>query len=210
MSEAIRSTLFRRMRHTPLRDALRGRVTGRLDVERRLEASGLPAPAQDLIRRVAKRTRLWRLERVEVVDELIAHFDDGIALGESPERLVSSFGDERAAARLIARAKRRNRGIVWQALVVLRWLLVAFIAFYVISGIYFYSGRPSINVNYVERLNAPLRNVPAGDLAWPLYRQAIPSLRTARTRINDAGDSLLDALPGTPHWPEAAAWLQSQ
>ncbi|MGB7158084.1 MAG: hypothetical protein WBD40_08460, partial [Tepidisphaeraceae bacterium] len=210
MSPAVQTTLFRRMRYTPVRDALRGRITGRLDIERRLDASGLPSPARVLIRRVTRRTRLWRLERAEVVDELIAHFADGIESGASAEQLIASFGNERAAARLIARAKRRNRGIAWQIFVALRWLVLAFVALYVISGIYFYSGRPSIKVNYVDRLNAPLKNVPASELAWPLYREAIPQLRGERLRINDEGDSLLDAKPGSPHWPEAVAWLQAR
>ncbi len=209
MSEATQRSFFSRMRHTPMRDALRGRITGRLDVEYRLVTSGLPIPAQALIRRVVKRTRLWRIERVEVVDELIAHFLDGIDAGEPVDELIASFGDERAAARLIGRAKRRNRGVVWQALIALRWLACGIIVFYLLSAIYFYSGSPSINVNYVDRLNAPLKDAPADRLAWPLYRQAIPALRGER-RINDEGDALLDAKPGSPYWPEAVAWLQSR
>jgi hypothetical protein len=78
MSDALQKpTLFRRMFHTPVRDALRGRITGRLDVSGAIESSGLPQTAKDLIRRVVRRTRLWRIERADVAQELIAHFADG-------------------------------------------------------------------------------------------------------------------------------------
>src|SRR5829696_54955 len=103
MSEA--STLFHRIRHTPMRDAIRARFTGRLDwMSRvtRVNESDLPVPAKNVIVRVVKRTRLWSLEKVDVANELIAHFSDGIAGGASVDELINRFGDERQAARLIA------------------------------------------------------------------------------------------------------------
>lgn len=44
------------MRYTPLRDAVPGRWTTRLEVEGRMERAGLPAPARELIRRVPRWT----------------------------------------------------------------------------------------------------------------------------------------------------------
>src|SRR5688572_3317472 len=118
MSDALQKpTFFRRMFHTPMRDALCGRITGRLDVNGAIESSGLPQAAKDLIRRVVRQTRLWRIERADVASELIAHFADGVEAGQSVEELVASFGDERGAAKLIRRAKRRNRPLPWHAMV---------------------------------------------------------------------------------------------
>ncbi len=42
MAEVIESLLWRRMRYTPVSDALRWRISGRLDIRTQLEASGIP------------------------------------------------------------------------------------------------------------------------------------------------------------------------
>src|SRR5688500_15815926 len=105
MSDAVQPGFLRRLRYTPLLDLLRGRVSGRLDVRRRLDASALPPAARVLVGRVVKRTRLWRVEKLDVAEELVSHFADGLAAGESADDLVAAFGDERQAARLIRRAK---------------------------------------------------------------------------------------------------------
>src|SRR5438105_11066936 len=106
---------FHELRHTPVRDLLRRRQTGSLDLRKRVEASELPAPVREKVLTVAKRTRLWRSEKVAVADELLAHFADGLEAGQSAEDLLNCFGDERAAAKLIGRAKRRGRPVLWQA-----------------------------------------------------------------------------------------------
>ncbi|MGB7158085.1 MAG: hypothetical protein WBD40_08465 [Tepidisphaeraceae bacterium] len=211
MSEVIRATLFRRMRHTPMRDALCGRITGRLDIERRLEAAGLPAPARELIRRITRRTRLWRIEKADVAGELIAHFADGLAEGEAVEEMIARFGDERAAAKLVRRAKRRNRGIVWHAFVALRWLACGLLVLYGLSAAWFYAGKPTVKVNYVERFNSIARETPASQLAWPLYREAIPQLRFFDPLMTPSGSEehyLLEVVPGEPRWPEVVKWLK--
>ncbi len=214
MSHAIGPTLFRRMRHTPLRDALRGRISGRLDVRRRLETSGLPQPAQELIGRVVKRTRLWRLERVEVADELIAHFADGIDAGEPVERLVASFGDERAAARLIARGKRRNRSLAAQAFIGLRRIVIALVVFYALCGVYFLLGRPTVRINHFAEMNRQVTTVPEEQRAWALYRQVIPQMRVEEQGSLTHGATevkpLLDARPGDQRWTELTQWLAAR
>src|SRR5215212_9829985 len=104
MSDILHGNVIRRIRFTPLLDLLRGRVSGRLDVRARVEAAQLPEPAKLVVARVVKKTRLWRSEKVEVADELIAHFSDGIEGGASLEVLIERFGDEKSAAKLIRRA----------------------------------------------------------------------------------------------------------
>ncbi len=90
--------LIDRIRHTPMRDVLRGRLTGRLDIKQHIAQSGLPQPARELIQRVVQRTRLRPLEKVDVANELIAHFTDGLESGKTIDQLIESFGDERKAA----------------------------------------------------------------------------------------------------------------
>src|SRR5258708_19658391 len=78
MSDVATGNIFRKLRYTPAKDLVRGRISGRLDVKGTIAASGLPAGAKDLVRRIVKRTRLWLSEQVEVADDLIAHFADAI------------------------------------------------------------------------------------------------------------------------------------
>src|SRR5688572_21701199 len=105
------------------RDILRGRQADdatapvvRRNIEGLIDDAAIPEPAKALVRRVVRRTRLWRRERRDVAGELIAHFADGLAAGETAEGLVEAFGDERRAARLIRRAKRRNRPLAWHVM----------------------------------------------------------------------------------------------
>src|SRR5687767_12453383 len=113
MSDVAPENLWRRLRYTPARDLVRGRISGSLDVKGTISRSDLPAPAKDLVLRVVKRTRLWLSEKVEVADELLSHFADGIESGTSVGTLIEKFGDERQAAKLIRRAKKRNRPLPW-------------------------------------------------------------------------------------------------
>ena len=57
MSDTIDQTLWYKIRYTPLRDALRGRLTARLDLRRHLEETALPAEVKESLRRVVRATR---------------------------------------------------------------------------------------------------------------------------------------------------------
>ena len=95
---------------TPIRDVLRGRfLSGRLDVDRIVAEGDLPDPLPDLILRVVRRTRLWRLERADVARELVEHFRDDLEGGSSPTRTAQAFGDPDRAALQIRRSRIRNR-----------------------------------------------------------------------------------------------------
>ena len=166
----------RRLRHTPMRDVLRGRLTGRLDWRRAIAVSGLPRPVADVIARVVKQTRLWRTEQAEVASELIAHFADGLDADVDADTLVADFGDPRTAARLIARAKKRGRPLAWH---VYRWAAlggVAGVFVYTAMAARFVLGRPSPTVDFLAPLNAPILATPVEDRAWPLYRPVIAKL----------------------------------
>src|SRR4051794_1837078 len=209
MSEARQPNLLHRLRNTPMRDLVRGRVTGRLDIAARIEGAGLPAPATDLIRRVMRKTRLWSLEKLDVADELIAHFRDGLDAGETVEQLVTSFGDEIRAAKLIRRAKVRNRPIAWHALRGLGWIVAALVVLYLLLAAYFYTGRPTPSVNYYERLNGRGNAVAPDQRAWPMYRDAILEIGQLTTAQKATFEKLLDARPRREHWSQAVAWLRA-
>ncbi|NNF43205.1 MAG: hypothetical protein HKN62_09160 [Phycisphaerales bacterium] len=172
-SSPSRSPVFTRLRHTPLRDLLRGRLTGRLDVERAITRHGFPSVIEGCLRSVVRQTRLWRSERVDVADELAAHFADGLDAGVDPEDLARRFGDLRRVARLIRRAKRRQRPLPWKFL---RWsglAGVALFACYLLLGIRFMLGRPAPPIDYRPLASAAAAAVPATDRAWPHYRAAL-------------------------------------
>src|SRR5262249_60606868 len=121
MPDIMEQSLWYKMRYPPLRDVLRGRIPARLDLRRPLEAADLPPAVKQLIRRVAKKTHLWRLEQLDVTQELISHFAEGIKSGVPPEELIRAFGDETEGALLIRHAKRRNRPPSWQIRRVTAW-----------------------------------------------------------------------------------------
>ena len=94
---------------TPLIDLLFRRETGRLDARAAIAAFELPAELERLTLRVARRTRLPRIERVTVAEDLAEHLREGLDDGRSPETLLGDFGDEAGAARLIRRSMIRKR-----------------------------------------------------------------------------------------------------
>jgi hypothetical protein len=133
------------------------------------------------------------------------------------ESIIGSFGEERQAAELIRRAKKRNRPMWWQSLIWLRWGIIRTILFliviYAILAARFYSARPSPRIDYVGELNRPLVNVPENDRAWPLYRQAILGMFQRDTDgqepdlARDPPSWCGDNIDGK-HWPEIQAWLR--
>lgn len=96
---------------TPLPDILRGRLVR--DWRQTVAHAGLPVEIEKVVTQVVRRSRLWRRERVDVAEELIAHFQDGLAAGRTVEALLRAFGDPLTAAKLIRRAKKRNRSWAW-------------------------------------------------------------------------------------------------
>ena len=117
--------------------------------ERRLQESGLPRELARLVLETVRRTRLWRGEREDVTEELIAHLREGLAAGRSPERLTAEFGDPARAAELITRARRRMRPLAWRAGLYLgRAGAVAVavgLAIYAISAVRLYSAAPAVS-----------------------------------------------------------------
>lgn len=201
------TTLRRRLWKTPMRDLVRFRVTGRLDIDRLLDESGLSGAAADKVRRIVKRTRLWKLEKVDVANELIAHFLDGQEAGTSADELVEHFGDERWTAKLIRRAKKRQRPYVWHMFAWARLCVGIFFGVYIVSALYLMTGSPSINTDYLAQLNRKAAGVPEDEAAWPIYREALYEM--GYREHGDDREFPIDThfRPGDEEWPQLSAFL---
>ncbi len=211
MTTTHQPTLVRRAAHTPARDWLRGRITGRLDWRGVIAAADLPHPLADLVTLVVRRSRLWRLEKADLAAELCTHFADGQAAGATPEDLAMHFGNPRHAARLMRRAKRRNRH--WTALAFthtfqgLGALLLAAAVAYAVLAWRYYSGEPTIARNYAAEYNETIEAIPEQDRAWDLYIETYVAMEhppEALTKVWPAPS------PAHPLYAEALAYLESQ
>lgn len=200
---------FRTLRLTPLRDLLRGRITGRLDWRTKIRAAALPETAGRIIVQVVTRTWLSREEKVAVADELIAHFTDALATGAEPDDVVRRFGDPRRAAKLIGRAKRRGRSLASRAFHVVKWMSVSLVLFYAALAVRLFVGRATPTVDYIAQLNTAVLRTPADQRAWPIYRQAILAMRnpTPHDRLEHWPKVLYYNQSGK-HWPETKVWLR--
>ncbi len=169
-------SFWRRLRFTPLRDVFRGQLNGRLDWRYLLAEADLPSEITDTIRQVVHKTRLWNGERVDVVQELVAHFQDGQEAGRDAQELTEEFGEITQAAKLIRRAKRRGRPIWWHALHAGCWFIACFLGIYILLALYMLWERPTLDTDYLAIIN---RRVDAHDqskTAWPHYRKAMLAL----------------------------------
>jgi hypothetical protein len=124
----------------------------------------LPNCAADYIRLIIKKMRWQKKARLDVQNELIAHFEDalnGCKTNEEKEKtakeLISNFGDAKLIAVLARRAKKRCRPL-WQKVLIHSLQILGIIIIYLaICGVYLSSGKPTISVNYVEWLNNYVR-----------------------------------------------------
>jgi hypothetical protein len=201
------STVGARLRYTPLRDLVRGRLTGRLDVAGAISAARLPEPLPGLVTQVVRRTRLRRLERADVAQELIAHFADGIGAGAEASDMAEAFGDPVQAARLIRRAKKRARS---RAERIASGVLVAGVALavvYVGAAMLLRLRHPSPATDYLAVINAPILETADEDRAWPAYRAALIAIDDPQPMFRAF---TRPPRPGEDGWDEVAAYLDGQ
>ncbi len=169
----------------------------------------LPDPVRDLIRRVSRGTRLWAREQEDVARELVSHFRGAAAEGASPEAAIRDFGEARTAARLIRRAKKRARPLIWHAWV-RAWQAVG-AAVLLLLGVYGFLAlrlalaEPSITHDYVADLNAAALRLPEADRAWPLYEQAEAALIPLPEHLRKHWGWIE---PESPLWNDAADYVR--
>ena len=132
--------------------------------------SEMSAEAKAIVESVVSGSRLMRFEKLEVVHELISHFVDGEMAGCSYSQLVADFGNPDLAAKLIRRSKIRNRPVMFRALSIFGWGLLALAGLYASFAAYFHMGMPQPSVDYMADFNNSIDEADESDLAWPIYR----------------------------------------
>jgi len=71
----------------------------------------LPGKISGYLKRIIQESTLSDEERLDLLRELVAHFEDGLRSGRASEELVGEFGDARVASRELSEARRR-RGVL--------------------------------------------------------------------------------------------------
>jgi hypothetical protein len=186
---------------------VRGRWNASLDWRTVVARADLPPELAELVSRTVRRTRLWRGEKVDVATELVAHFQDGLEAGRTPQQLVQSFGDPLQAARLIRRAKRRGRPLVWHLCRYGLWTVFVVLLLYALAAMCLLILRPTPSTDYVAELNADVKDLAPDQRAWPLYRSALVELRFHGRGLKQQDGVDLTARPGDEHWPGLKRFL---
>ncbi|MFT3685903.1 MAG: hypothetical protein QM783_13445 [Phycisphaerales bacterium] len=190
------------------RGPLKGRTPS--EVVGAAQMRGLPMNLANAVLSVTGKTRLWNRERVDVARELCGHFFDGLEEGAMPSELLASFGDPRRAAKLITRAKKRNRPRAWRAMVrtaqVVGTLVTLMVVWYGWNAARFYLGSPTIKFNMQAEMNAKSLAVPVAERGWPKYRDAYREMRKSGHLVTaEQIEGWPKLKPGTPEWTAACA-----
>ncbi|WP_417387885.1 HAAS signaling domain-containing protein [Gimesia sp.] len=174
----------------------------------------LSEPVLAVVLNVVQRTRLWPAEKQDVARELCAHFADGLERGESEAALIESFGSPQTAAKLIRRARLRNRPFhwrarrrVWQTLIVASILIL--IPWSVVT-VRLMVARPTIRFDVIQQMDDESRKISREERAWPLYLQGL-SMLTKVDRIKSAKLNLAEMSdgPASKDWPDVKKYLKS-
>ena len=175
MSNAFTNAWSWSLRRSPLLAlwrSCRSWVRPNKDAYALLEGAALPEPIDTVIRTTVSRTKLWRDEREQIARELITHAQDALEAGRSPEQIVETFGDPRRVARLLRRSMKRKRPFVWQAYRFSRRAVGAMVLLLIVGygtlAARFYMGEPSINTDYMAKLDARNALYSPDQRSWPV------------------------------------------
>lgn len=169
----------------------------------------LSEPLLAVVLDVVQRTRLWPTEKRDVARELCAHFADGVEKGESESALIESFGSPQTAAKLIRRARLRNRPFRWRArrraCQILGILLVIILVPWVILAARFMAAEPTVKFDVLLVHDKQSRAVPRQDRAWPFYLQGLEMLKADKEFENYRRYEPTEETPGED-WLKAKAF----
>ena len=173
--------LVRRLRFTPLRDLVRGRVTGSLDRAAMIARSGLPEPLERLVASIARRTWLGRRERAEAARELVDRCRQALDEGRTVEQVAESLGPPAAAARdlrrrLIARRSWIGRNVP-VAVRLATIAIVAFVGTYLAIAVLDWRQGPNVTTDFVANLNARIDASTPEERGWPRLREGLTAWR---------------------------------
>lgn len=169
---------------------------------------------REFVEGVVRSTKLWRSEKNEVRLELTDHLNDGADAGRSLEQLIQDFGSPQVAARLIRKAKIRNRPWSWHV-----WYRTfqfsAACIFIALGGVLLLlarlhlarSGPRTDEVGNFDRQNA---KIAVADRGWPEYREGLVLLdRTPLKAIGKTEGLDLMAVPTDPQWARVIQYLDA-
>ena len=189
-------------------------IIGRLSWKKQLKLSGLPEDVQSILTEVMSRCWLTRGEKAFVVEELIAHFVDGMERDISAQQLVDDFGDPAVVAKLIQSSKRKNRPFWKKSLHAFGYGIIALIIAYAGIWVFYHQGVPVISTDYVVQLNAGIADVDDSEKAWPIYRPMWTKYKLSEGEVIPEiwfTDGLRFIRKGEPGWEAAkAAFLEHQ
>ncbi len=132
--------------------------------------SELPPHVQRLLVEVIGGTRLLAAEKLEVAEELIAHFEDGMQRGRSVAALIEAFGDPEVASLLIRNGKQRTRSMNNRIVQGLLWIAGTSGVGFLILVFMFYLGKPEPSVDYLAVINRPVLTAADHNKGWTIYR----------------------------------------
>lgn len=195
-----------------LSEAIPLRSLDRLGVPQLCVVHTLPPELAKLIERVVRQTRLWKSERIEIARELLNHCEEGLEAGVSSEAILSEFGDASNAARLIRRAKIRQRPWIWhvqhRCLQGIGILSATALVAYCWFAIRFLTATPTIKRDYIGEIDLRAQSIPEEKRAWPLYREALMKVREDRVMpILKSDRDLLSIAADSPDWETILAFL---
>ena len=216
----VKKNLFTIFNTTPLIDVLKGKGwTGRLDWKKLILESGLPNEVRGCVFEVVKGTRLWPSEKVLVAEELIGHFRDGLATEVFAKELIVNFGDVKATAKMIRRAKIRQRNWLHHGSVCFwKSLGVVTVIYFGMMG-YYSMGEADVKVDYLAGLNAEAVGLAEEERAWPLYSEGLIGMGfgkvfrdeerwDVRQKMEEMKGRIWGDEPGDGGWEEARVFLK--
>ena len=153
----------------------------------------LPCCAKDFIELVIKKMRYRKKVRADVMSELAAHFEDELRDCKSDEekqqraeQLIEEFGDVKLLGVLLRRAKKRCRPL-WRTIVAKTFQTIGIMLLcFIVYTIWFFSGKPTISVDYLaiwNQMNRP--QLADEDNAWPNYEKAVELFVTPDKKLED-------------------------
>ncbi|MDG1806311.1 MAG: hypothetical protein P8I27_00315 [Pirellulaceae bacterium] len=145
-------------------------LMGHIKWKKQIANSDLPSDVKSRVMAVISNCRLSGSEKASVTYELLSHFEDGIAAGQSAETLLNDFGDSKVIAPLIQQSKRRSRPMWKKSLYLTGYTVSGLVAFYACVCIWFHWGKPSPSIDYLAQINQTTVERDDSEKAWPIYR----------------------------------------
>jgi len=141
----------------------------------------LPQNARDYIALVIRKMGYRRKIRLDVQQELEAHFADALqSITDENEKiqaaqtLIAEFGDPKLLATLLRRGKKRCRPLWAKSLIRFAQTISVCFVLFILYSVWFLSGKPSLTTDYLARWNQMVHpTVPDQNNAMPLYENAV-------------------------------------